>query len=318
MFAGRLVATALVLVAATVVGAQQQAPQFRGGTDAILVDVFVARNGIAVDGLTAADFVVRDLGVVQTPELVATSSLPINLLLAFDTSASVRGAPLEHLKEAAKAAVASLRPGDEAALLTFSHNVLLRLGWTSSRENLSRAIDTVTGQGLTALNDAALSAMAMTPRPGTRRLILFFTDGDDTSSWITAADVMQLARRSDAIVYGVTLEAAGNTGAAMTRMLDGLPRGDRLRAEVERRVATDPSVYRSALLPLLAHETGGESLRAADSARLSAAFLDIVSRFSKRYVLAYTPTGVPATGWHQIEVEVKGGGDVSARRGYSR
>jgi len=312
----------LATVAAIALGlaslSAQQAPRFAGGTDAILIDVLVTRSGVAVDGLTAADFVVRDSGVAQTPQLVATGTLPVNLLLAFDTSASVRGTQLEHLKTAAKAAVASLRANDEAALLTFSHNVLLRTGWTTSRETLTKAIDSVTGLGLTALNDAAFSALAMTPRPGARRLILFFTDGDDTSSWTSSADLLQLARRSDAIVYNVTLDGVGNSGATMARMLEGLPAGDRITAEVERRVATAPALYRAAVLPLLALETGGESMRALDPAKLGATFTDIISRFSKRYLLAYTPTGVPAAGWHPIQVEVTGGGEVTARKGYTK
>lgn len=313
------VAAALSLAAAA--PGAQQTPKFSAAADAILVDVSVTRAGSLVEGLTAADFVVRDSGVVQTTQLVETGGLPVNLLLALDTSASVRGPSLDHLKDAARAAVTSLRPGDEAALLTFSHNVLLRSSWTSSRESLLKAIDGVTGQGLTALNDAAFATLAMTGKRGTRRLVLFFTDGDDTASWTSAADLLQAARRSDAIVYGVTLDAAGNSGAAFARLLATRPKGTDqapARALLEQWLATEPRLYRGALLSMLALETGGETLRAADTAKVGAAFVDIVSRFGRRYVLAYTPTGVPAAGWHPIDVEVKGGGDVSARRGYIR
>jgi VWFA-related protein len=305
------------LVAASSGLAAQQTPRFAGQTDAILLDVLVSRGGAAVEGLTAADFTVKDSGVAQTVQLLQAGSLPISLLLAFDTSTSVRGTPLEHLKEAAKAAVASLRPTDEAALLTFSHSLILRIGWTSSKETLTKAIDGLAGQGFTALNDAAFAAMAMTAKPGTRRLVLFFTDGDDTSSWAPASGVVQAARRSDAIIYNVTLDAPGNSGAAIAKLLEG-PRksGDLTRADTAQWMNAEPNLYRGALLPLLSMETGGESFRTTDTAKLTAAFSDIVSRFSRRYVLAFTPTGVPPTGWHPIEIEVKGGADVNARTGY--
>ena len=304
-------------VLAALATASWPAARFSAGTDGVLVDVLVTRNGAAVEGLAASDFVVRDSGVAQAAQLVATASLPVGLLLALDASASVRGVPLDHLKAAAKAAVASLRPGDEAALLTFSHTVILRAGWTTSRETLATAIDSVAGQGLTALNDAAFAALAMAAKPGTRRLVIFFTDGDDTSSWTSAADLPQAARRSEAVVYNVTLDATGHTGAAMAKLLEGRPKpGDRTRADVEQWLAAEPRLYRAAVLSLLTLDTGGESFRATDTAKLSAMFVDIVSRFSRRYVLGYTPTGVPAAGWHPIEVDVKGGGDVTARRGY--
>jgi VWFA-related protein len=311
-------AAAAAVITASISGAQS-APRFFGNADAILVDVAVSRAGVPVEGLTAADFVVKDSGVVQSAQLVSTAGLPVSLLLAFDASASVRGEPLESLKAAAKAAVAALRPTDEAALLTFSHNVVLRSGWTTSREALTKAIDGVTGTGLTALNDAAMAALSLTPKPGSRRLILFFTDGDDTSSWTPASALLQAARRSDSVIYNVSLDSARNNGAAISRMLEARRKpGDTAQADLEKWVNADPSLYRGAALTLLTLETGGEALRAADAAKLTTTFTDVIARFGRRYVLAFTPTGVPATGWHSLEVEVKGGGEVTARRGYTR
>lgn len=319
MSASKYLAAALLVVASSAaLVAGQTTPQFTGRTDAVLVDLAVTRNGVPADGLSAADFTVTDSGVAQKVQLVQAGSLPVSLLLAFDASASVRGQALDHLKDAAKAAVATLRPEDEAALLTFSHSVSLRVGWTSSRETLTKAIDSVSGQGLTALNDAAFAALALAGKPGTRRVILFFTDGDDTSSWTTAAAVLEAARRSNAVVYSVTLDAAGNSIASIGKLLEGRKSSDKFISELGQWMSAEPTLYRGALLPVLSIETGGEALRAADTAKLRTAFSDIVTRFSRRYVLAYTPAGVPAAGWHPIQVTVQGGGDVSVRAGYLR
>jgi len=284
---------------------QAQAPRFTGGTEAVLVDVLVTRARQTVPDLKAADFTVLDSGVEQKVELLAIESLPVSLLLALDTSASVRGPALEHLKAAAKAAVASLRPADEAALVTFAHNVALGAGWTNDRAKLNQAIDAVVAQGSTALADAAFTTLGLRGKGRTRTLVLFFTDGDDTASWLNAADVVDAARQSDAVVYGITLPTPGSVIT---------PSDD-----LEKRLRSEPRLYRGALLPILARETGGESLRATDTQNLSAVFVDAVSRFNTRYVLSYAPTGVPASGWHPIEVRVSASGvDVRTRRGYVR
>jgi Ca-activated chloride channel family protein len=285
--------------------AQQTPPRFTGGTDAVLVDVLVTRGAKPVPDLKTGDFVVIDSGVEQKAELIAVESLPVNLLLALDTSASVRGPALDQLKAAAKAALASLRPSDEAALVTFAHNLALAATWTSDRAKLTQAIEAVSAQGSTALSDAVFATLGIRGKARSRTLVLLFTDGDDTASWLGPADVLEAARRADAVVYGVTLPKSGG-GIVATDDLDRL-------------LQSDPRLYRRALVPLLARETGGESLPATDVKDLSAVFVDAVSRFNTRYVLSYTPAGVPASGWHPIEVKVSASGvDVRARRGYAR
>jgi VWFA-related protein len=284
----------------------------------ILVNVAVTRAGAPVDGLAAADFVIRDSGVAQSAALVPPGTVPVSLLLAFDTSASVRGSALEDLKAAAHAAVAALGPRDEAALLTFSQNVTLRAGWTSTRVALEQAIDGLTGQGLTALSDGVLAALAMGGKPDTRRLVLFFTDGDDTSSWTSPPAIVQAARRSGAVIAAVTLDTPGHSTAEITKLLEARKPGDKFPGDVMSWMTLQPSLYRGALLPLLAIDTGGDMVRAADTVRLRTALPALVTAFSRRYVLRYTPTGVAATGWHPLQIEVTNGGDVSARSGYWR
>jgi VWFA-related protein len=287
-------------------GAQQTPPpRFTGGAEAVLVDVLVTRASKPVPDLKSSDFVVLDSGVQQKADLVAVESLPVSLLLALDTSASVRGPALDHLKAAAKAAVGSLRPADEAALVTFAHNLSLGARWTSDRAALTQAIDAVVAQGSTSLSDAVYATLAMKGKAGSRTLVLLFTDGDDTASWLSGPDIADAARRSDSVVYGVTLPKP--VGAiTVTDDLDRLFR-------------TEPRLYRSALVPVLARETGGELLRATDTKELSTVFVDAVTRFNTRYVLSYAPAGVPATGWHPLDVKVSATGvDVRARRGYAR
>lgn len=56
----------------------------------VRVDVMVTDGRTSVGGLTAADFELRDNGVLQTVQLL-DSTEPINVVLAFDVSASAGG-----------------------------------------------------------------------------------------------------------------------------------------------------------------------------------------------------------------------------------
>jgi VWFA-related protein len=67
----------------------------------------------------------------------------------------------------------------------------------------------------------------------------------------------------------------------------------------------------------LTEETGGRVLFANANSDLRATFTKTLGEFRERYVLSYMPTGVSATGWHRLEVKLKGKkGKVTARRGY--
>ena len=131
---------AILVVAALAAGAAgQQPPIFKTGVDAVRVDVLATNGRQPLVGLTAEDFELRDAGVRQQIEAVSLEEVPLHLLLVLDTSSSVRGEPLEHLKEAAHAAVASLRPTDRAALIAFSHVIQLQIPFTADTAAIARA-----------------------------------------------------------------------------------------------------------------------------------------------------------------------------------
>jgi VWFA-related protein len=165
--------------------------------------------------------------------------------------------------------------------------------------------------------------------PGRRPLLLVFTDGADTSSWLTATDVLSIAEQTRFTVYGVSATpadpravivttTAGGTRtvqvADMNRELDKIAAG-RLRE----RLLSDPAGFSSLFLRVIVNDTGGELLQTAASTDLRTMFLDVIDRFSRRYLLSYTPTGVQRPGWHPIDVRLKDDSlRVTARRGYSR
>lgn len=305
----RRVLPGAILGAAVAAGAASAAEQtFRSGVDAVAVDVLVTRGREAVPGLTADDFTLLDNGVRQEVAAVLVEEVPVTLLLVLDTSGSVRGTPLRRLRAAAAAAGEALGPGDRVGLVTFSDKLRLAVE-PAPPAGLADALDRVRAGGATALYDAVFAALVLRERTAGRTVALVFSDGYDTASWLEPLDVLDAARRSDVVVYGVRHEHLAREGWQ--------PRERRGRAGG--RFAAEPQLFGREFLGRLAADTGGSVYVAADLDRLREVFARVVSEFRSRYVLTYTPQGVDAGGWHELEVRVRGRGRrVQARRGYLR
>ena len=297
-------AVCLALALTTALGAQR----FKSGAVAVRVDVLVTDNKKPVAGLTAANFEVRDGGVLQDIRQLDVEQLPLNLVLAFDTSQSVAGARIDALLAAARGVVGTLRSADRAALLSFSTRVHLLSPLTPSRVQINTALARLSASGATSLRDAVFSALALRQDDPGRTLVLVFSDGNDTSSWLSAAKVLEAARRTDAVVYAIGIRQQATVRALMPDRQYGAPMvGDR--------TLTIEQV--GDFLRRVTDETGGRTLFASTDADLTSAFAQTLEEFRNRYVLSYAPSGVSATGWHQLDVKLKARkGTVIARRGY--
>ena len=297
-----------VLACTVLVAQSAQAPRvFRSATDAVRVDVLVTDGHKPIGGLTTADFDVRDSGVAQTVEAVQIVDVPFSMLLALDTSSSMSGPPLKELQEAARAAVNALEPDDRASVMTFTHRISAASPWQHDRRGVQEAIDGVRAGGATSLFDAAVSAfLRRDPEPGRRNLVILFTDGADTASWLPDAAALELAARTDAVVYCVAIDGERRAGVTLNE-----------RSGI-RIMPRQPIISSADFLAELSGRTGGESL-ATTVGNLRRVFQRIVQDFRTRYVLTYVPKGVPESGWHPIDVQVKSRRvHVTARRGYER
>jgi VWFA-related protein len=287
---------ACILVQMTV---PANAQRFTSQAIAVRVDVLVTDDKKLVTGLTAADFELRDMGVVQDVKQIDVGQLPLNLLLAFDTSQSMEGERMAALLEAAKGLVAGLREPDRVALLSFATRVRLLSALTRSRAQITAALNQVSAYGSTSLRDAGFAALALRHEDSGRTLVLIFSDGDDTSSWLTAPKVIEAAKRTDSVVYAIGLRQQVTPSVQLNP-------GQMTIVEVM-----------GAFMRQVTQETGGRALFARTNADLRATFARALDEFRNRYVLSYTPTGVGATGWHALDVRLKSKkGRVTARRGY--
>ncbi len=100
-----------------------QAPIFRASVAAILVPVSVTNGNRPVTGLTTSDFELLDGGVVQDVAAATVESVPTDVTLVLDTSASVKGRALARFIADIQTIAESLRPNDCVRLITFATDI---------------------------------------------------------------------------------------------------------------------------------------------------------------------------------------------------
>jgi VWFA-related protein len=286
-------------------GASQE-PTFRISVDVIRIDVLVLDGARPIKGLTARDFEVFDNGVAQRAEVQSLEDAPIDVVLALDTSKSVEGRLLTQLTGAATALVDALEDRDRVALLTFSNLIGLQ-PLTTDRARVRDAIGRVRASGATSMVDALSAALSLPGVSNRSTLVLVFSDGLDTASWLTPSQVIDQARRSDIVIDGVVVGEEARPAPVMP----GLP--------ATSRAPIDPDEVRGFLARATA-ASGGRLLDGSRGERLSSAFVEAVQSFRQRYEITYSPTGPAAAGWHAVDIRVRGhrSATIRARPGYLR
>jgi Ca-activated chloride channel family protein len=263
--------------------AARQTPRYLAATQGVLVDAAVTRGGHPVSGLTAADFEVRDNDVVQHVEVLNTADAPINTVLALDTSASTAGQRLADLTAGSRALLDGLRDGDHAALTTFDRRVRPAVPLTTDLTRVRMALVDLLPTGETALLDGVYTALVSTQTAIGATLVVVYTDGADTVSWLEPDEVRDAATRSNAVV-----------DAVVTR-----------------------SGHQFSDLKDLVDSTGGQVVSIESTTRLGAEFARILREFRSRYLLTFVPQGVAAGGFHRLQVRARPSGlTVHARAGY--
>jgi VWFA-related protein len=276
-------AAVLVLGLVTHPVAVSQQPVFSSRAEIVRVDVLVLKDGKPMRNLGAADFEIKDNGVLQQVELLSAEELPLNVVLALDHSDSLTGNGLRDLQNAGRALLDGLTDRDGAALVTFGSAVTAASELTRDREAVRSALERPASGGLTALIDGCFAGLMLGASEVGRSLLLVFSDGLDTSSFLTADAVLGSAKRADVVTYGVVA-------------------GDKPR---------------QSFLRDLTQATGGDVIEVGGTKDVGATFIRLLNEYRQRYLLSYTPTGVARTGWHQIDVRVKQRNvTVRARPGY--
>ena len=339
MTARMWIAAALVASIAVLHAEVQQPPvrsgqTFRTGTDVVMVDVSVRDGGKAVAGLTANDFVLTDNGVRQQIDSVEATAVPIDLTLVVDVSGNPRTAwttpvtpaALSQTVRAEVAQIASLlRPTDRMRVLANDTYVqhLVPMGNVAPLPQLR-----IEGGGLSSLFDALTAALLQPVEPARRHVVVARTKGLDTVSSVDAAAVRAVAERSDALFHVVVMETAFDNESALAGFQCakmGLCWPNRTLWVPHRSQLVGPRPVHPVLRDGLEIEAGAQATGGAlhkalllSEPTLGGTFKKAFEDFRTSYMLRYTLKGVPAGGWHAIEVSVPRarGYTVKARKGY--
>ena len=283
-------------------GQSQQVPSFRSGIELVTVTATVRnKKGRLVKGLTSKDFEVYDAGVRRQITDFRSEPSPVSLAILFDVSGSMRVADrAAAAKFAAYYVLNALEPGrDEAALFTFDSRLREVAPFTVDTRALQGALGEVDPFGATSLHDAIADAAkrAATRGESRRRAVVVITDGIDTASRLTPAEVSGMASAIDVPVYVVaTVLPIDHPG----REESLVPRG---------------SPNEVGTVEDLANWTGGAFFYSSTPADASIVSRAVVEELREQYVIAFEPAA--GTGWRPLDVRTRDKNlIVRARSGY--
>jgi VWFA-related protein len=280
----------------TAVSQTDQRPTFRAGTAAVAVDVSVQVRNKPERGLALEDFQLLDNGVAQRIESLSTEAIPLDVSILLDVSGSVRGW-VQQLEQNATQIARLLNSRDRFRVVCFGSDVREVLPMSSPHE--SPRLKSLPYTGGTSIRDALFLTMVHAPGPDRRHLIVVYSDGQDTTSVLTADQLVDAGRRTESSVHLVRVDPNYGNSVLLGR---GPTVGHPVPPELER----------------LVESSGGEMYRPL-SASMPAALERLLTDYRMRYLLSYTPVGVAADGWHNIEVRVPTipNATIKARKGYS-
>jgi VWFA-related protein len=252
--------------------------------DVRLIELYAAvmdRKGRPLSRLAEGDFKVLDCGEPQSLlRFEHVEDLPLRLMLAIDTSASM-AASLPQVQKAALAFLThTMTPRDRAALLTFSDSPVLRLPFSNDLGALGGVLAGLNAERGTALFDSLVYGLSyMAGAEHSQSALVLFTDGGDHISKLGYDEALRFAKRSGIAIYAI--------GAQISHL----------------------AVKDRSRLAQLAEETGGQSYFIESASELDRVYAAIAEELRSRYLLAYQPTGKACHGdFRPVEVQVAGGG----------
>ncbi len=281
----------LVLLTASITVAQQAT--FRTGTQIVSVVTTVTDSeGRLVPGLEREAFTILDNGDPQPIIFFQNEVQPFTVVIMMDFSGSMT-LNLGRLKAAAEQFIIRMLPEDKGQVGSFSDKIQFSGTFTSDRDDLIFALDDLQFGNPTRLWDAIDASIVMLQGVEGRKVVLGFTDGDDTASrYADLGDVLDRARDEETMIYAIGLESEYFNG--------------------QRRVRTRPDRG----LRRLAQETGGGYFELEKTDELGPTFTRVVQELHSQYTLGFTPETLDGRE-HDLEARMNQRGmNARARRSY--
>jgi Ca-activated chloride channel homolog len=260
--------------------------------------LFIAtdKHGKFVRDLNQTDFNILDDH--QPPQAILNfrreTDLPLHLGLLVDVSGSVDSRFDFEQNAATSFLEHTLRTGfDKAFVVGFNSHSQMAQEYTDNVKLLSAGVHKLHDGGGTALYDAVYHACKeefLKDRPDhpVRKAIVIVSDGEDNQSEMSRAQAIEMAQRSEVIIYAISTD---DSGLVM--------RGDRV-------------------LQQLAEATGGRAFFPFKMKDITRSFAAMEDELRSQYVVSYKPANFDADGrYRSIEIStLKKDLQVRARKGY--
>ena len=287
---GLLVASALAVAAVS--RTSSQGPIFKTNTRTVPIYATVLDSqGRLVPDLTKEEFEILDNDKPQDIDFFLDEVQPITVVVMLDRSASMT-TNFKLLGEGAEQFLLRLLPADKGRVGGFSDRIEFASPFSSDRDMLIASLRDLDFGNPTRLYDAVVTSLDELKGVEGRRVVLVFTDGDDTSSRAGFGTVLDRARSEEVMVYAIGLESNYFNGVAQVRS-----RPDRN-------------------LRRLADETGGGYFELKKTADLAPTFTRVAQELHSQYVLGFTPRTLDGR-VHKLTLRVKRPGMTArARKSY--
>ena len=286
--------SALVLLAAATLtaAAQQEAPTFKATTQIVSVPATVLDGqGRLVPNLEQDQFTILDNGKPQEITFFQNETQPFNVVVMLDYSASMTSS-LDLLRAAAEQFLLRMLPQDRGQVGAFSDKIEFSGDFTNDRDDLISALRDVQYGNPTRLWDAVDQSIEMLKPIDGRKVVLVFTDGDDTYSKAGFGSVLDHAKENEVMVYAIGLQSQYFNGQRMVRS------------------QPDRSLRK------IAEETGGGYFELKKTDELAPTFTRVAQELHSLYTLGFSPAVLDGKE-HKLELRMKQTGQTArARRTY--
>ncbi len=289
--ATRVLTTSAIAVALITLSLEAQRIKVTTQTVPIYATV-VDAQGRLVSDLQQQDFEVYDNGKLQTLTNFSNEATPFTAVVMLDTSGSMT-LNMEFVKQAAEEFLIRMLPQDKAKVGAFNDKIQVLPKdepFQSDRDRLIRILKNELDFGYpTRLWDAVDESIAHLEQLEGRRVVLVFTDGEDSASKAGLGAVLDRAREKNIMVYSIGLQSEFFNGQS--------------------RVRTRPARG----LRRLAEDTGGGFFELTKKDDLGPTFTRVAQELHSQYVLGFSPASLDGK-VHKLDVKVKKSGMTARGR----
>ena len=300
---------AFLLLAAVCSSLSQQTTTFQSGVALVHVDTQVAdSDNRIITGLAKDDFRVFDEGKEQRIVSLLSEEQPLDLILLFDISASMRGI-VQQVASAADLGLSKLQTGDRVSVMVFNTKSRVVAPFSDDLKAVQGSIqkDLLAqrfggGTAIQASVDDAAQRFVDEPQSERRRAVLIITDNIGIRTR-QENSVVRDFWRADALLSGLIMQDSSYK-----------------KAHTINEIIAPQTLLLEAGMKGIARKTGGDAI-GADAP--GPAFADMMHRIRTRYSLYYRMPNAKSSQTRTIKVELSAAAQkrypqnhIHARHGY--